>query len=132
VDTLKPWVHFIPVRSDLSDLSQQFQFILENEDKVKTIIQNANRWCASQLLLSNLQNLFLKTITEYLEHLDAYNRAWQDDIWKRQKEKYLSGHFFLYRYNLYILPKPVVGAIKQGLRRDDSSYSNETIGNLER
>jgi RNAse (barnase) inhibitor barstar len=132
VDTLKPWVHYIPVRLDLSDLPEQFQFIQQNEDKVKSIIQNANDWCASQLHISNLQKLFLTTITEYLEQLDMYNRLWQEEIWTQQKHEYLSGHFFLYRSNLYILPKPVVGAIKQGLRRDDPSFSNITIGNLER
>lgn len=127
VGSFTEWEHYIPVKRDLSDLQEQLTFILENEIKVKTIIKNANDWCATQLQYTKLQDHFLTTLTQYLEQLDVHNDKWQQTIWKDKKDDYLSGHFFLDRQHAYTLPKPVVGAIKQGLRRDDPSY-NETSG----
>lgn len=128
--SILPWIHYIPVEPDLSDLEERFKFIVEHEDKVKIMIQNANDWCASHLQYTVLQDHFLTTVTQYLEQLDRHDNQWQQ-IWMDQKDTYLSGHFMLYRQHAYSLPKPVVGAIKQGLRRDSPSY-NATSGNVER
>lgn len=133
VGTLKAWEHYIPVEADMSDIVERFQFIAENEEKAKAIIQNANAWCAQHLDYSYLQHHFLTTISEYLKLLDAgpsKGDSWQR-TWKERQEEWLSGHFFLTRPTAYSLPKPVVGAIKTGLRRDDPHY-NATSGNVER
>jgi Glycosyl transferase family 90 len=130
VGSIQPWTHYIPVEQDMSDIEERFEFILQNEDKVKIIIKNANDWCASNLQYTILQDHFLSTVTQFLQHLDAHDIKWQQ-TWMDKKDKYLSGHFMLYRQNAYSLPKPVVGAIKQGLRHDSPSY-NATSGNVER
>jgi hypothetical protein len=46
-DELEPWVHFIPVESDLSDLKKQVDFAVSNkhQKEVRQIIKNANSWC---------------------------------------------------------------------------------------
>jgi hypothetical protein len=46
-DELEPWVHFIPVESDLSDLKKQIDFAVSNkhQKQVRQIIHNANSWC---------------------------------------------------------------------------------------
>ena len=48
-DELEPWVHFIPVEPDLSDLKTQVDFAVSNkhQKQVKQIIYNANAWCRS-------------------------------------------------------------------------------------
>jgi hypothetical protein len=130
VGTLKPWVHYVPLERDLSDIDLKLQSILNDEEKAKAIIQNANDWCAQHLSYSNLQNHFLTTMTEYLKLLDRESPDWQS-VWKEQRDEMLSGHFFLTRPTAYSLPKPVVGAIKTGLRKDDPQY-NATSGNVER
>ena len=68
--------------------------------------------------------------SEYLKLLDRESTDWQS-VWKEHRDEMLSGHFFLTRPTAYTLPKPVVGAIKTGLRRDDPHY-NATSGNVER
>jgi hypothetical protein len=46
---LEPWVHYIPVESDLSDLKKQVDFAVssKHQKQVRQIIRNANGWCRS-------------------------------------------------------------------------------------
>ena len=39
-DGLVPWVHYIPVKEDLSDMEELIQFARENDDIARTIAQN--------------------------------------------------------------------------------------------
>ena len=41
-DQIKPWVHYIPVKGDGSDLYEKYQWAEANQDKVQDIIRNAN------------------------------------------------------------------------------------------
>ncbi|CAE8603905.1 unnamed protein product, partial [Polarella glacialis] len=38
---LKPWVHFVPVRHDLSDLVERLDWLRENDDQARQIARNA-------------------------------------------------------------------------------------------
>ena len=37
---LEPWVHYVPLSNDLSNLREQVQWIHENPEEVKTIAMN--------------------------------------------------------------------------------------------
>jgi hypothetical protein len=41
-DLLEPYVHYIPVKFDLSDLEDQIKWCIDNDDECCTIVQNAN------------------------------------------------------------------------------------------
>jgi hypothetical protein len=41
---LKEWVHYIPVKSDLSDLEERYQWALQNEEKCKQININSTEF----------------------------------------------------------------------------------------
>ena len=47
---LKPWVHFIPVKEDLSDLVERVQWARENDDKCFEISRNARDFVMKNLL----------------------------------------------------------------------------------
>lgn len=36
-DSMKPWVHYIPVRQDLTDARELINFAIENDDVVRKI-----------------------------------------------------------------------------------------------
>ncbi|KAI8616845.1 lipopolysaccharide-modifying protein, partial [Chytriomyces sp. MP71] len=40
---LKPWVHYVPVRPDFSDLEDLLNWLQANDDKAKTISENARK-----------------------------------------------------------------------------------------
>ncbi|KRX79622.1 KDEL motif-containing protein 1 [Trichinella sp. T6] len=46
---LKPWVHYVPVKRDLSDLIDQIQWSMNHPEQVKTIIKNAQNFVNSYL-----------------------------------------------------------------------------------
>jgi hypothetical protein len=129
--TLQPFKHYIPVDPDFSNLAERTKYVLDHAEQVQEIVANANAWCRETMLYPHLQDLFLTTLTHYLELLDQGQADWQTSAWQRLKGLYLQGHFILPRSKAYSLPKPTVGAIKQGFRRDDPRY-NETSGSVER
>ena len=47
-DGLVPWVHYIPVREDMSDVEELIQFARENDDVARTIAQNGHDFVRKQ------------------------------------------------------------------------------------
>jgi hypothetical protein len=43
---LKPWIHYIPMKDDYSDLSSAIEFAISENQQVETIVKNANKYCA--------------------------------------------------------------------------------------
>ena len=77
-EMLEPYKHYVPVRSDLSDLIDQITWCKSNDAKCKEIAENARQFYRTQLskdgVFDYLQHLFvqLKSHTghyEYTEHL---------------------------------------------------------------
>lgn len=66
-DELKPWVHYVPVKGDLSDLEQQIAWAKENDAHVQAIAHAGQK---------RGQELFDRRVTfEYIQRLLlAYNR----------------------------------------------------------
>jgi Glycosyl transferase family 90 len=51
---LQPWVHYIPVQSNLSNLYEMVEIAVSDDPSIAKIIQNANLWCLEHLNRSNL------------------------------------------------------------------------------
>jgi len=47
---LQPWVHYIPVKADLSDLVERIHWARDNDDKAKKISANAQQFVLDNLL----------------------------------------------------------------------------------
>lgn len=43
---LKPWIHYIPMKDDYSDLSSALEFVLSEHQRVEKIVENANKYCS--------------------------------------------------------------------------------------
>ena len=41
---LKPWIHFVPIKDDYSDLSEKLEYCVNNDSIVKQIVINANNF----------------------------------------------------------------------------------------
>jgi hypothetical protein len=54
---LKPWVHYVPIRTDLSDLDEKIEWLLANDDEAHSIAINAKA--------------LMSTLGRY-EHLQCY------------------------------------------------------------
>lgn len=62
---LKPYVHYVPVKEDLSDLFQQIEWMINNDDAVKQISINATKFIESQLMPKNIEKQMVLVLKEY-------------------------------------------------------------------
>ena len=81
---VKPWVHYIPVEADLSDLKKQVAFAVSNRNQkqMQQIIHNANAWCRHKMIWEQHTLDFLWTLLDYAELLDKapkFNEIWTAD-----------------------------------------------------
>ena len=64
-----PWVHYVPVQNNLSDLKKKVDWARQNEDKVKTIINNATEYI--EFIDYQLDEELIKTILkEYADKIE--------------------------------------------------------------
>lgn len=63
---LIPWVHFVPVKIDLSDLEQNIRWIFENDDKACKIAENALEFSRTVLSPEGQRKYLDKAIEEHI------------------------------------------------------------------
>ncbi len=94
---LKPWVHYIPVHKDLSDLAKVVNLVLSNntQQQMKTIVQNANEWCKSKITGTQMTIDMMWILISYVDMLKREDmnhgrlKKWKQTVssgrgWKEQ------------------------------------------------
>ncbi|KAJ3354925.1 F-actin-capping protein subunit alpha [Entophlyctis luteolus] len=71
---LEPWVHYIPVKLDFSDLEERLVWLKQNDEAAKQIAQNAQRLVKPINRLSAMQ---CYTALAFLEYSNLYNNTRQ-------------------------------------------------------
>ena len=76
--TVQPWVHYIPVKGDSSDLWNVSQWVVDpiNAHTVQSIIRNANDWCIRTMTYQYSMESFLTSLEYYVEQLEAHDPYW--------------------------------------------------------
>ena len=64
---LKPWIHYIPMKDDYSDLSAAVEFALSENQKVETIVKNAKKYCSQYFDAKRQFALGGMVMTRYFE-----------------------------------------------------------------
>ncbi len=62
---LEPFVHYLPVENDFSNLPEQIQWARENDDKMKCISKNATEFVNQNLLPQHLHDYVEALLIEY-------------------------------------------------------------------
>uniref|UniRef100_A0A8C4RXF1 Protein O-glucosyltransferase 2 n=1 Tax=Erpetoichthys calabaricus TaxID=27687 RepID=A0A8C4RXF1_ERPCA len=62
---LRPWMHYIPLKSDLSDLLEKIQWAKENDEEAKKIAQNAQEFARSNLMGDHIFCYYFLLFQEY-------------------------------------------------------------------
>ena len=61
---MEPWVHYIPLEEDLSDLKDKINWARDNDEKVKEIVANGNalvaKWINPELMYCYYAKAFEK------------------------------------------------------------------------
>lgn len=82
---LRPYEHYVPVRSDLTDLDQQAARVLDpaNAAQMQRIIHKANAWCRQNMTKRKLRMEYLNIWNAYAGMLEPH---WTDE-WNVHKPK---------------------------------------------
>jgi len=78
---MKPWVHYVPVARDLSDLVETIDWLRAHESEAREISFNAVTFAQHHFQLPTILETFKQTMQEY--H-DKYN---EDILEKESSEK---------------------------------------------
>lgn len=86
---LVPGKHYIPIRSDLSDLLEKAQFVTDprNKPMIQSIIANAHEWCQTHNTWSALAEDVLDVLELYVHRLDQTDPNWNQGTWGPYKKE---------------------------------------------
>ncbi|OXB76008.1 UNVERIFIED_CONTAM: hypothetical protein H355_016850 [Colinus virginianus] len=66
---LKPWVHYIPVKSDLSDVRELLQFAKENDNIAQEIAERGRQFITEHLQMEDVSCYWEHLLSEYSQTL---------------------------------------------------------------
>jgi Glycosyl transferase family 90 len=85
-DLMQPWIHYIPVQTDLSDLRVKFQWAEDNEDKAKAIALESKALGERIMSVNYFEHVYEELYIDYLgKVVQAYNpndMSWEDCLKK--------------------------------------------------
>ena len=93
-DSLKPWYHYVPIRTDLSDLKERYRWAEENQEEARAIAERGTAFAKSFFSYSNLQKIHEKYFGEsgvLSKIVDAYEdreNATLESILSEYQEKW--------------------------------------------
>jgi hypothetical protein len=62
---LKPYVNYVPIKEDLSDIFDQYQWMQDNPEKIQAIISNANKFVEENLQEEHIYDQVAILLNEY-------------------------------------------------------------------
>ncbi|MEK6734137.1 MAG: glycosyl transferase family 90 [Pseudomonadota bacterium] len=62
---IKPYVHYVPVKEDLTDIFAQIEWMKANDEKVKEISENAQKFVNNELMPENIDAQMAIILNEY-------------------------------------------------------------------
>ncbi len=87
---LQPWVHYIAVSSNLSDLAEAIRFAVsqETEPSVRAIIHRANEWCRLRATKDRFAMDLALMLQEYVRLLGIMNNETRWHQWQELFQDY--------------------------------------------
>jgi len=75
---LQPWVHYIPVKEDLSDLEDVAKYVADdmNDEQLKAMVQAGNDWCRIKMTQTQFAIDMLYILLSYIDFLFDVDPNW--------------------------------------------------------
>ncbi|GAX24793.1 hypothetical protein FisN_18Lh128 [Fistulifera solaris] len=80
---VKPGVHYIPIKPDLSDLLEKTLWVMLHPRESQQIVANAREWCREHMVWKSLAHDMLDIWEKYVTWLNEHDPSWSD-IWEKQ------------------------------------------------
>lgn len=71
LDRLRPWVHYVPLRLDMSNLRPTLQWLATNDDEARRIARRANAYAARWLRQQDMACYWFRLLLEYARLTEA-------------------------------------------------------------
>jgi hypothetical protein len=65
-DDFQEYVHYVPIANDFSDLNQQIDWCINNDDKCKIIVENAKKFVLERLNWERVKNDMIETFSKII------------------------------------------------------------------
>ncbi|GAB1300273.1 Protein O-glucosyltransferase 1 [Apodemus speciosus] len=78
---LKPWVHYIPVKTDLSNVQELLRFVKANDDIAQEIAKRGSQFIINHLQMDDITCYWENLLTEYSKFL-SYNVTRRKDYYQ--------------------------------------------------
>lgn len=106
--SLKPYVHYIPVNSDLSNLIEKFDWAKENDEICKNISEQAFEFAKENLMYGDICKYLFLILTRYASHQSLNEKelkkgTLEDSHWVKIQYHNLSP--FLQKYDQFTLAR---------------------------
>jgi|688.fasta_scaffold113091_3 hypothetical protein len=75
---LKPWIHYIPIKSDLSDLIQRIEWCRENDNICETIAKNAFQYVVENITKEKMLDYMENVIKNGKDNFDCYEPKFEE------------------------------------------------------
>ena len=72
-ELLEPWMHYVPLKDDLSDVEEKIRWVIEHDKEANTISKQATQWIDDLVFHPDAKNDDEKI---YLEILRRYSTHW--------------------------------------------------------
>jgi len=95
-DDIKPWVHYVPVKSDLSDVVEKLEWAESHEEEAKQIAENASQFMERLSQPEGFEELFMKHMYNPLvKIIEAYQpmNLRSDEKWNKAFAEAGGDHF---------------------------------------
>ena len=63
--SLKPWIHYVPVRQDLADARELIEFVKENDKVAKEIAERGRKFITEHLRMEDIYCYWHELLSEY-------------------------------------------------------------------
>ena len=84
---MRPYVHYVPIRPDLSDLLQKIRWLQANDDKARLIAQNAMQFVTVNRSPLAIDCYWLKLLLAYASLQGFAPRREKDDVMIMQAQE---------------------------------------------
>jgi hypothetical protein len=68
-DDLKPWVHYVPVENDFSDINQKIQWCIDNDDECYQITKRAKQFVKEKLNWEKVKSDTIEIFQNYIKNI---------------------------------------------------------------
>ena len=89
-DLMRPWVHYIPVQTDLGDLRARYQWAEEHPEQVKKIARRSTELADYLLSPEHFNDVYKRLFVDYLRKVvlayQPLGMSWQDCLTKFRQD----------------------------------------------